>query len=78
MEVCICIVSLWHGGTLNIHQAACPLVRLVKGEESWEASDHLQIFSLKIGVEPSQIVLSSAGCSKLQLTTGIHLSSMPR
>ncbi|GFW90022.1 uncharacterized protein TNCV_2172171 [Trichonephila clavipes] len=60
MNVCKCIVPLWHGGTLNSHRAASSLVRLVEGEESWEASDHLWMFSLKIGVEPSQIVLSPA------------------
>ncbi|GFU64817.1 hypothetical protein TNCV_272021 [Trichonephila clavipes] len=60
MDDCICIVPLCLGGTLNIHQAASPLVRLVEEEKSWEASDHLQIFSLKIGVEPSQIVLPFA------------------
>ncbi|GFW84529.1 uncharacterized protein TNCV_457101 [Trichonephila clavipes] len=31
-----------HGGTLNSRQAASTLVRLVEGEERWEASDHLQ------------------------------------
>ncbi|GFS69122.1 uncharacterized protein TNCV_4009841 [Trichonephila clavipes] len=31
-----------HGGTLNSRRAASPLVRLVEGEESWEAPDHLQ------------------------------------
>ncbi|GFV47978.1 hypothetical protein TNCV_2295581 [Trichonephila clavipes] len=51
-------VPLWHGGTLNSHRAATPLVRLVEGEESWEASDNLRMFSLKIGVELSQIVSS--------------------
>ncbi|GFT46988.1 uncharacterized protein TNCV_3746681 [Trichonephila clavipes] len=60
MDVCKCIVPLWHEGTLNSHRAASSLMRLVEGEESWEASDHLRMFSLKIGVEPSQIVLSPA------------------
>ncbi|GFX02391.1 metalloendopeptidase [Trichonephila clavipes] len=32
-----------------------------------------RVFSLKIGVEPSQNALSSVWCSKLQLTTGVHL-----
>ncbi|GFS59499.1 hypothetical protein TNCV_3726031 [Trichonephila clavipes] len=27
-------------GTLNSRQAACPLVKLVEGEEKWEAPDH--------------------------------------
>ncbi|GFX30548.1 uncharacterized protein TNCV_3461991 [Trichonephila clavipes] len=40
MDVCKCIVPVRHGGTLNSRQAASPLMRLVKGEERWEASDH--------------------------------------
>ncbi|GFV24029.1 hypothetical protein TNCV_235981 [Trichonephila clavipes] len=60
MDVCKCIVPLWHGDTLHSHRAASSLMRLVEGEESWEASEHLRMFSLKIGVEPSQIVLSPA------------------
>ncbi|GFT40379.1 DNA-dependent protein kinase catalytic subunit [Trichonephila clavipes] len=47
-------------GTLNSHRAASHLVRLVEGEERWEASDHPGVFSLKIGVELSKIVLSPA------------------
>ncbi|GFW96252.1 uncharacterized protein TNCV_572231 [Trichonephila clavipes] len=31
MDVCKCIVLLRHGGTLNRHRAASPLVRLVEG-----------------------------------------------
>ncbi|GFV11951.1 uncharacterized protein TNCV_3181821 [Trichonephila clavipes] len=42
MVVCKCIVPSWHGGTLNSRRAANPLVRLVEGEEKWEASDHPQ------------------------------------
>ncbi|GFW52172.1 uncharacterized protein TNCV_2426191 [Trichonephila clavipes] len=42
MDVCKCIVSLRHGGTLNSHQAVSPFARLVEGEERWEASDHPQ------------------------------------
>ncbi|GFV29625.1 uncharacterized protein TNCV_329911 [Trichonephila clavipes] len=30
------------GGTLNSRRAASPFVRLVEGEERWEASDHPQ------------------------------------
>ncbi|GFW22434.1 uncharacterized protein TNCV_1431851 [Trichonephila clavipes] len=40
MDVCKCIVSLRHGGTLNRRQAASSLVRLVEGEERWEATDY--------------------------------------
>ncbi|GFT75059.1 uncharacterized protein TNCV_2244431 [Trichonephila clavipes] len=38
-----------HESTLNNHRAASPLVRLVEGEERWEAPDHPGMFSLKIG-----------------------------
>ncbi|GFY08772.1 hypothetical protein TNCV_4659651 [Trichonephila clavipes] len=37
---CGAIGPLRHGGTLNNHQAASPFVRLVEGEERWEAPDH--------------------------------------
>ncbi|GFX19356.1 uncharacterized protein TNCV_3014951 [Trichonephila clavipes] len=40
MDVCKCIVSLQHGGTINSRRAASSLVRLTEGEERWEASDH--------------------------------------
>ncbi|GFX35222.1 hypothetical protein TNCV_100291 [Trichonephila clavipes] len=33
---------LLHGGTLSSRQAASPLVRLMEGEERWEAPDHSQ------------------------------------
>ncbi|GFV65416.1 uncharacterized protein TNCV_2638461 [Trichonephila clavipes] len=42
MDVCKCIVPSRHGGTLNSRRAASPLVRLVDGEERWEASDDPQ------------------------------------
>ncbi|GFW21201.1 uncharacterized protein TNCV_1948251 [Trichonephila clavipes] len=54
MGVCKCIVPARHGGTLNSRRAASPLVRLVEGEERWEATDlTTRVFSLKIGVKPS-------------------------
>ncbi|GFY34578.1 uncharacterized protein TNCV_1372681 [Trichonephila clavipes] len=38
------------GGTLNSRRAASPLVRLVEGEERWEASDHPQgVLLLNLG-----------------------------
>ncbi|GFV43806.1 hypothetical protein TNCV_1658511 [Trichonephila clavipes] len=46
-----------HGGTLNSHRTASPLVMLVKGEERWEAPDQLQ------GVLPQ-----SCGGSELKRT----------
>ncbi|GFT28619.1 uncharacterized protein TNCV_4832091 [Trichonephila clavipes] len=42
MDVCKCIVPLWHGGTLNSRRAASPLVWLMEGEERWKAPDHPQ------------------------------------
>ncbi|GFT92252.1 uncharacterized protein TNCV_4092891 [Trichonephila clavipes] len=42
MDVCKCIVPSLHGGTLNCHRAASPLVGLVEGEERWVAPSHLQ------------------------------------
>ncbi|GFV74343.1 uncharacterized protein TNCV_5127861 [Trichonephila clavipes] len=37
MDVCKCIVPLWHEGTLNSRRAASPLMGLVEGVERWEA-----------------------------------------
>ncbi|GFX72187.1 uncharacterized protein TNCV_1954631 [Trichonephila clavipes] len=58
MDVCKCIVPARHGGTLNSRRAASPLVRLVEGEERWEASDHPQsVLSLNWGgIEPNRTV----------------------
>ncbi|GFV32460.1 uncharacterized protein TNCV_1677461 [Trichonephila clavipes] len=44
MDVCKCIVPLWHGGTLKSRRAASPLMWLVEGEERWEAPGHPQGF----------------------------------
>ncbi|GFW36656.1 hypothetical protein TNCV_1956561 [Trichonephila clavipes] len=41
------------GGTLNSRRAASPLVRLVDGEEKWDAPDHPRVFSLKNEGKPS-------------------------
>ncbi|GFW44162.1 hypothetical protein TNCV_3855231 [Trichonephila clavipes] len=63
-----------HEGTLNSRRAARSFARLVEGEERWEVPDHPRVFSLKIGVKPSQIVLSPAWCcSKLRLKTGVKM-----
>ncbi|GFV63139.1 hypothetical protein TNCV_3025681 [Trichonephila clavipes] len=37
------------GGTLNSRRASSPLVKLVEGDERWEAPDNTKGFSLKIG-----------------------------
>ncbi|GFV49662.1 hypothetical protein TNCV_1959701 [Trichonephila clavipes] len=47
--VCKCTVPSRHGGTLNSRRAASALVRLVEGEERWEASDHPQDSPLELG-----------------------------
>ncbi|GFW18384.1 hypothetical protein TNCV_1184121 [Trichonephila clavipes] len=45
------------GSTLNSRQAASPLVRLVEGEEWWEAPDHPRVFSLKTESYPLPLVV---------------------
>ncbi|GFY30231.1 cullin-4A [Trichonephila clavipes] len=42
MDVCKCIMPSRHRGTLNSRRAASPFVRLVEGEERWEAPEHPQ------------------------------------
>ncbi|GFV25039.1 uncharacterized protein TNCV_885051 [Trichonephila clavipes] len=50
MDIYECIVPSRQGGTLNSREAASPLVKLVEGEEKWEAPDHPQgILSLNWG-----------------------------
>ncbi|GFT16848.1 hypothetical protein TNCV_1334281 [Trichonephila clavipes] len=44
-----------------------PLVRLGNWEERWEALNHLKVFSFKIGLEPSKILLSPTWCSKASI-----------
>ncbi|GFY19798.1 hypothetical protein TNCV_4649681 [Trichonephila clavipes] len=74
MNVYEYIVLLRHGSTRNNHLATSPLMGLVEGKERWKALDHFKVLSLKIGMEPSQIVLSPEWCSWLRLTTGVHLA----
>ncbi|GFU67090.1 hypothetical protein TNCV_4969391 [Trichonephila clavipes] len=57
-------------GTLN---AVEPQVGLVEGER-WEVPTTPRVFYLTIWVELSLIVLSHVWCSKLWLTTGVHLA----
>ncbi|GFY09154.1 uncharacterized protein TNCV_4663451 [Trichonephila clavipes] len=74
MNVCKCIVPSRHGGTLNSHRAASPLVRLVEEEERWEAPDHPQ------GVLPQNSgeteLNRSVTCMTLKatITTGVTYS----
>ncbi|GFV72093.1 uncharacterized protein TNCV_2460261 [Trichonephila clavipes] len=60
MDVCKRIMPLRHGGTLNSLQAAGPLVRVVEGEDRWEASDHPQSVLPPNwgGIEPNRTVTS--------------------
>ncbi|GFV12783.1 uncharacterized protein TNCV_1367531 [Trichonephila clavipes] len=62
MGVCKCIVPARHGCTLNNRRAASPLVRLVEGEERWEASDHPQsVLSLNWGWNRAKPYLHLSG-----------------
>ncbi|GFT71182.1 hypothetical protein TNCV_3001881 [Trichonephila clavipes] len=60
--------------SLFSRRTTCPLVRLVKGKERWEAFDHPYGVLHKIGEEPRRNVLSPVWCSKLRLTTGVYLA----
>ncbi|GFW40132.1 uncharacterized protein TNCV_5118151 [Trichonephila clavipes] len=40
MDVCKCILPSRHWATLKSRRAASPFVKLVEGEDSWEAPDH--------------------------------------
>ncbi|GFV68891.1 uncharacterized protein TNCV_1985551 [Trichonephila clavipes] len=42
MDAFKCLVPARHGGTLNSRRTASPLVRLVEGDDRWEASDRPQ------------------------------------
>ncbi|GFS70940.1 transposable element Tcb2 transposase [Trichonephila clavipes] len=62
---CKCIMPSRHGGTLYSRRAASPLVS--------PPLTTPRVFFLKMGMKPSKIVLSSAWCSKLKLTTGAKI-----
>ncbi|GFV19282.1 uncharacterized protein TNCV_1934991 [Trichonephila clavipes] len=67
LNVCKCISVLGHGGTLNSRQAGSPLMRLVEGEERWEAPDHSQgVLSLNWGKNESNRTVT---CMVLKATT---------
>ncbi|GFX62273.1 uncharacterized protein TNCV_3306461 [Trichonephila clavipes] len=51
MDVCKFLVPSGLGGTLNSHRAARLLVRLMEGEERWEAPDHPQVLSKDLNTE---------------------------
>ncbi|GFY34102.1 uncharacterized protein TNCV_4983051 [Trichonephila clavipes] len=60
MDVFKCTVPSRHGGTLNSRRAASSLVRLVEGEERWEASGRPQNWG---GIEQNRTVTCTR-CSK--------------
>ncbi|GFX37327.1 uncharacterized protein TNCV_76711 [Trichonephila clavipes] len=69
IDACKCIVPSRHGGTLNSRRAATPLVRLVEGEERWEAPDHPKVvLPQNWGVTELN---HSVTCMVLWLTTGV-------
>ncbi|GFY03262.1 hypothetical protein TNCV_1172221 [Trichonephila clavipes] len=73
MDICKCIVFSWHGGTPNNRRAASPLMRLVAGDERWEAPDLPPVCS------PSKFGWNRAKpyghlLSRLRPTTGVHLA----
>ncbi|GFY33291.1 hypothetical protein TNCV_1241411 [Trichonephila clavipes] len=72
MDVCKCIVSLWHEDTLNSHRVASPLLRSVVGVEKWESPDSPRVFFLKIGVEQTLSILSLEWWQ--WLTTCVHIA----
>ncbi|GFW22229.1 hypothetical protein TNCV_1429831 [Trichonephila clavipes] len=39
MDICKCIVPLWHVGTLNRLRVTSPLVRFMEGEEEWDSPE---------------------------------------
>ncbi|GFX83673.1 hypothetical protein TNCV_349371 [Trichonephila clavipes] len=59
IDYCKYIVPLRHRVTLNSHRVASPLMRLVKMEERLGPLSTSRVFSLEIGVEPSQNVTST-------------------
>ncbi|GFX95417.1 uncharacterized protein TNCV_3684691 [Trichonephila clavipes] len=75
LDVCKCIVSLRHGGTLNSRRATCPLVRLVEGEERWEDTDHPQgvLPQNWSGTEPNRTV----PCMLLKATANDNRTTSP-
>ncbi|GFU46660.1 hypothetical protein TNCV_1546681 [Trichonephila clavipes] len=71
IDVCKCIGPLRQGDSLNNSRAASPLVRLLEEEERGRPLVP-RVFSIKVGVELSQIIMSPEWCSKLRLTTGVQ------
>ncbi|GFU82748.1 hypothetical protein TNCV_265451 [Trichonephila clavipes] len=63
-------------GTLSKRRSTCYLIRLREDRDGQGWSP--KVFFLKIRMEPSKIVVLPAWCSKMRLTTVVHLSPLPR
>ncbi|GFW20316.1 uncharacterized protein TNCV_3457541 [Trichonephila clavipes] len=78
VSVCKCIVPVRHEDTPNSRRAASFLLRLVEGEERWEAPDYLQSVLPEIwgGTEPNCAV----ACMVLKATANYRHtnSTLPR
>ncbi|GFU52420.1 hypothetical protein TNCV_3959311 [Trichonephila clavipes] len=72
MDAYKCIVPLRHRDTLN-KIVTSPLGKLVEVEDG-RLLPPSRVFSLKLEEEPILIVQSPAWCSKIRLTTGVHLN----
>ncbi|GFX18011.1 hypothetical protein TNCV_1576901 [Trichonephila clavipes] len=67
-------MPLRHVGTLNSRRAASPLMRLVKEEVDERPLTTFRVFTLKIRWNRAKShTLSHVWCSKLLITTGVHL-----
>ncbi|GFW47973.1 hypothetical protein TNCV_2401601 [Trichonephila clavipes] len=69
MNACKYIAHLWH---INSHLSASPDVRLVEEEESSEVPDTHRVFSLRIGMVPSQAVLKTNAIDRRKLLVAFH------
>ncbi|GFW18854.1 uncharacterized protein TNCV_5133071 [Trichonephila clavipes] len=70
MDVCKCIVPLWHGGNLNSCRVACPLLRLVEEGRDYLRSVLPQNWG---GTEPKRTVT----CMMLKATDNDRRTTNP-
>ncbi|GFU67533.1 uncharacterized protein TNCV_3239801 [Trichonephila clavipes] len=75
MDGCKYALPLRHGGSLNSHRAASPLMRLVGREERWDAPDHpLGVLSQNWnGTEPKYTIT----CIELKAAANDRQTSSP-
>ncbi|GFX65605.1 hypothetical protein TNCV_4093001 [Trichonephila clavipes] len=73
MDICKCILPLRHEGTQRSSRKTSRKVGR-RGKRCDTPLTTPRMFSLKIGVELSQIVLSPGWCSKLRITIGVQLT----